>query len=88
MVPVTALNEDVLPSFLTCFDSCPAAERSIVFCLRLLEVHAVDGTAVHGGRTLPGRLGPGGVVGDVGTNSHSWWRVCSLSLWRQRRRLG
>lgn len=79
---------DVLSSQVTCFDSRPVAKRAVVLRLRLLEVHAVDGAAVHAGRTLPGRLGPGGVVGDVGTNSHGGWRVCSLGLWRQRRRLG
>lgn len=73
---------------LTRFDSGPVAKRSVVFRLRLLEVHAVDGAAVHGGRALPGRLGPGGVLGDVGTNGHGRRRVRSLSLRRQGGRLG
>lgn len=88
IVPVTTLNTDLLESWVTCFDRCPVAKWSIVFRLRLLEVHAVDGAAVHGGRTLPGRLGPGGVVGNIGTDGHRRWKVGSLSLWRQRRRLG
>lgn len=73
---------------ITCFESSPVAERSIVFGLRLLEVHAVDGAAVHGGGALPGGLGPGRVVRDVGTYGHRWRGVCSLCLWGQRRGLG
>lgn len=87
IVPVTTLKTDLLESWVTCFDRCPVAKRAVVFRLRLLEVHAVDGAAVHGGRTLPGRLGPGGVVGNVGTDGHRRWKVGSLGLWRQRRRL-
>lgn len=72
---------------ITRFDGGPVAQRSIVLGLRVLEVHAVDGAAVHGGRALPGRLGPGGVVGDVGTDGHGWRRVCPLCLGGQWRGL-
>lgn len=71
-----------------CFDSSPVAQRSIVFGLRLLEVHAVDGAAVHGSRALPGGLRPGGVVRYVGTYGHRWRGICSLRLWGQWRGLG
>lgn len=72
----------------TCFDSSPVAERSIVFGLRLLEVHAIDGAAVHSGRTLPGRLGSRGMVRDIGAYGHCRRGICSICLWGEWRRLG
>lgn len=66
---------------MTCFDSSPVAQRPVVLGLRLLEVHAVNGAAVHGGGALPRRLGPGGMVRDVRTNGHRWRGICSLCLW-------
>ena len=73
---------------ITCFDSSSVAERSIVFCLRLLEVHAIDGAAVHSGGALPGGLRPGGMVWDIGTHGHCWRGICSLCLRGEWRRLG
>lgn len=64
----------------TCFDCSPVAQRPVVLGLRVLEVHAVDGAAVHGGGALPGGLGPEGVVGDVRADGHGWGRLCTLSL--------
>lgn len=72
----------------TCFHSSPVAERSIVFGLRLLEVHAIDGAAVHSGGSLPGRLGSGGMVRDIRPYSHCWRGICSLCLWGEWRWLG
>lgn len=64
----------------TRFDRSPVAQRSIVLGLRVLEVHAVDGAAVHGGGALPRGLGPGGVVGDVGADGRGRRRVGALRL--------
>lgn len=71
----------------TRFDRSPVAQRSIVLGLRVLEVHAVDRAAVHGGGALPGGLGPGGVVGDVGADGRRRRRVGALRLGGQRRGL-
>lgn len=74
-------------SSFTSFDRSPVAQRSIVLGLRVLEVHAVDGAAVHGGRALPGGLRPGWVVRYVGTDGRGRRRVSALRLRGQRRGL-
>lgn len=54
----------------TCPDGGPVPKRARVLGLRLMQVHAVDGAAVHGGGALPGGLRPGRLLRDVGTHRH------------------
>lgn len=53
-MPKNKKKSVLLSSSVTCFDCSPVAERCVVFGLRVLKVHAVDGAAVHGGGALPG----------------------------------